>query len=153
MLTEPNVLVVSADAAAKYQLNRPATSLSSSVIGTIGVGGGAINSTMDSNFKPKNYLTQRHLESFDQSKNEIVSPVLQNWFLMIDQIQNETLQRYQVWKAYLEVQAKNARQDEVFKNFASLEQHIPLASQRLHEICTNTISLEQEETIFRLKKN
>ena len=59
MLTEPNVLKVGVDAA-KQSLTRPTTSLSSSAIGTIGVGGGAIHSTNDSNFKAKHYLSQRH---------------------------------------------------------------------------------------------
>jgi hypothetical protein len=59
MLTEPNVLVIGVDAA-KQSLTRPTTSLSSSAIGTIGVGGGVIHSTHDSNFKPKHYLSQRH---------------------------------------------------------------------------------------------
>ena len=47
MLTEPNVLVIGVDAA-KQSLTRPTTSLSSSAIGTIGVGGGVIQSTNDS---------------------------------------------------------------------------------------------------------
>jgi hypothetical protein len=65
MLTEPNVLI-GLDPK-KRALFRPNTSLSSSAIGTIGVGGGAINSTCDSNGKitPSiNYISQRHHESF-----------------------------------------------------------------------------------------
>lgn len=63
MLTEPNVL--QAVESHKRSL-RPNTSLSSSVIGTIGVGGGVINTTCDSQAKelPASYISQRHQDSF-----------------------------------------------------------------------------------------
>ena len=126
MLTEPNVLVMGVDAA-KQSLTRPTTSLSSSAIGTIGVGGAAIQSTNDSNFKPKHYLSQRYQESFYR-QSTVASSVLQNWLLLVDQVQSQTLERYQVWRAYLEVQAKNACQEDLFQHLAALEDNAPLAS-------------------------
>jgi hypothetical protein len=61
MLTEPNVLFA---AESIQRINRPTTSLSSSAIGTIGVGGGAVNNDSFARDQPPSYLSHRHQESF-----------------------------------------------------------------------------------------
>ena len=54
MLTEPNVLF---GGDSVQRINRPITSLSSSAIGTIGVGGGAINNDSFAREQPPSYLS------------------------------------------------------------------------------------------------